>query len=191
MRNLRTSAALGSLSLLMLVSAGCEFGLPAGDEPHREFNFLDMADQPKLKPQRAAPLRVEAPVGAVSVDYHPYPYAADQGVLAGRQLENCQPQAGKAGSVGADGSVRWWLHLGFGVDAIVTTAFAVVVTKVRRIWFYVMPSDVACVDAIADAFGRFDLDGRHHQSFCHAPHQMSCGTYKNLRTPHEHDAVLA
>ncbi|MBW2528391.1 MAG: cytochrome c [Deltaproteobacteria bacterium] len=69
-------------------SAGCDAGFPAGREPHHEFNFLDMADQPKMKPQRAAPRRVEPPVGAVAVDYYPYPYAANQAALASRQLQN-------------------------------------------------------------------------------------------------------
>lgn len=75
-------------SALAGASAGCDAGFPAGREPHHEFNFLDMADQPKMKPQRGAPRRVEPPVGAVAVDYHPYPYAANQAALAARELDN-------------------------------------------------------------------------------------------------------
>ena len=47
-------------------SSACDVGLPAGQEPHHEFNFLDMADQPKVKPQRAVPHRLEPPAGAVA-----------------------------------------------------------------------------------------------------------------------------
>jgi mono/diheme cytochrome c family protein len=78
------------LALLVVVclSGACEIGLPAGAEPHRELNFLDMADQPKLKPQRADLLgerpngMVEPPAGTLAVDQVPYPFTQEQGDLA-------------------------------------------------------------------------------------------------------------
>ena len=93
-RNNHLGATLVSLWLcvtLGLVSLGCEFGLPAGDEPHREFNFGNMFDQPKLKPQRGDLLGDKAvgalapPHGAVAQDEHPYPYTQKQAALAAKQ----------------------------------------------------------------------------------------------------------
>ncbi|MBW2459551.1 MAG: cytochrome c [Deltaproteobacteria bacterium] len=85
MRSLHFVPATGLL--LAGLSGGCDAGLPAGQEPHRELNFLDMADQAKLKPQRGSSERLLPPPGAVAVDYYPYPYAADQGDLAGRRVK--------------------------------------------------------------------------------------------------------
>ena len=79
------------------VLAACDTGLPAGRTPHREFNIIDMGDQPKLKPQRgdlfgALPNGMLAPPqGAVAVDEHPYPFAQDQADAAGAANENPLP----------------------------------------------------------------------------------------------------
>lgn len=87
-------ARLSALLLLALGLPSCEFGLPAGAEPHREGNFIDMGDQPKLKPQRGDLLgetptgMLAPPAGSVAVDELPYPYAQDEGELAGAELEN-------------------------------------------------------------------------------------------------------
>ncbi len=75
-------------NLLGAAASGCDAGFPAGQEPHRELNFLDMANQPKLKPQRGSSEQLLPPAGAVAVDHHPYPYTADQGDLAGQRLTN-------------------------------------------------------------------------------------------------------
>lgn len=82
-----------------LALSGCEFGLPAGPEPHREGNFLDMSDQPKWKPQRRDLLglmpngMILPPPGAVATDELPYPYTPDQGDLAGAELKNPLPDS--------------------------------------------------------------------------------------------------
>ncbi len=87
------SRVLALLASCLLLQA-CEFGLPAGDEPHAEGNFLDMGNQPKLKPQRGDlsgewPLGMLAPpVGAIAVDEQPYPFTQEQAELAGTSLEN-------------------------------------------------------------------------------------------------------
>lgn len=79
-----------------LALQGCEYGLPAGDEPHREFNFTNMGDQPKLKPQRAdrlgeKPLGLMAPpAGAVAMGEHPYPYTQEQAEQAATQKNPLQ-----------------------------------------------------------------------------------------------------
>lgn len=86
--DLRTSATMCVLVGLGFATAGCEIGLPAGSEPHRELNFLDMADQPKAKPQRSDLLgegrvgMMAPPEGAVSVNEEIYPYTQEQGELA-------------------------------------------------------------------------------------------------------------
>jgi mono/diheme cytochrome c family protein len=49
MRRVAHMAALVALTALL---SACDVGLPAGRTPHREGNYLDMVDQPKLKPQR-------------------------------------------------------------------------------------------------------------------------------------------
>lgn len=73
----------------------CEAGLPAGAEPHREFNRLDMSNQPKLKPQRAdlagiLPTGMLAPpAGSLAVDELPYPFAQKEGDRAG--IHNINP----------------------------------------------------------------------------------------------------
>lgn len=82
------------VALALLSGAGCEVGLPAGSEPHRELNFINMGDQPKYKPQRGDlfgedPTGMRAPpVGAVATDEEPYPYDQKQGERAGAELEN-------------------------------------------------------------------------------------------------------
>lgn len=96
----RDSGALRLLATVLAIGAllpACEFGLPAGPEPHREGNFLDMGDQPKLKPQRGDLLgetptgMLAPPVGAIALGEAPYPFAQDEGDLAGTQLENPLP----------------------------------------------------------------------------------------------------
>jgi mono/diheme cytochrome c family protein len=85
--------ALAVVALAALVSA-CDLGLPAGRTPHREGNRLDMADQPKLKPQRRdlfgarATGLMEPPPGTVAVDETPYPYAQNEADRAGAELVN-------------------------------------------------------------------------------------------------------
>ena len=83
--------------LLASILPGCDAGLPAGRTPHREFNFLDMGDQPKLKPQRPDLFgaRVtglfEPPMGAVAVGETPYAYSQARGDEAGAALYNPLP----------------------------------------------------------------------------------------------------
>lgn len=70
--------------------AGCELGIPAGQEPYYELNWTDMGDQPKVKPQRSdltgqTPWGMFAPpVGAVAMDEHPYRFTQNEAELAGR-----------------------------------------------------------------------------------------------------------
>jgi mono/diheme cytochrome c family protein len=91
MRN--RAGALALMGLAALWSA-CDLGLPAGREPHREGNFLDMIDQPKLKPQRkdiflGRPTGLmEPPLGTVAVGEIPYPYAQNEADQAGAELVN-------------------------------------------------------------------------------------------------------
>ncbi len=93
-KHLGAPLRLGAILATCLALSACEFGLPAGSEPHREGNFLDMGDQPKLKPQRGDLLgeqptgMLEPPVGSVATDEMPYPYTQEQGDLAGAELEN-------------------------------------------------------------------------------------------------------
>lgn len=83
-----------SLLLLVTLSLGCELGVPAGSEPFRELNTVDMADQPKLKPQRSDIFGtrgvglIPPPPGAVAVGSEPYPYTKEQANLAGANLKN-------------------------------------------------------------------------------------------------------
>ena len=95
MRNATRTIALVALTALL---SGCDFGLPAGRTPHREGNFLDMGDQPKLKPQRkdifgGRPTGLMEPqpgtlaTGNVDVSY-PYPYAQNEADKAGAELVN-------------------------------------------------------------------------------------------------------
>ena len=91
----RALLVLSGASLLLLPA--CDVGLPAGRTPHREGNFLDMADQPKQKPQRGDLFgnkptgMLEPPPGAVATDEHPYPFAPNEAELAGRKLVNPLP----------------------------------------------------------------------------------------------------
>jgi mono/diheme cytochrome c family protein len=84
----------GALCALLCASSACELGLPAGAEPHRELNRLDMADQPKLKPQRGDLLgetptgMLAPPVGSVATDEHPYPFTQAQAEQAGAAMHN-------------------------------------------------------------------------------------------------------
>ncbi len=92
-------AALLLAAPLVLAAAACDLGLPAGRAPHVEGNRLDMADQPKLKPQRAdifgarATGTMEAPVGAVAIDETPYPFTQAQATEAGLVLTNPLPHS--------------------------------------------------------------------------------------------------
>jgi mono/diheme cytochrome c family protein len=96
-RAARPLIAIALLSLVVGAIIGCDSGLPAGRTPHREFNFLDMGDQPKLKPQRAdlfgaRPTGLLAPpMGAVAVDETVYPFSLNQGQEAGAALSNPLP----------------------------------------------------------------------------------------------------
>lgn len=91
--------ALGSLSAAIVAIAlpACDVGLPAGRTPHREGNRLDMADQPKQKPQRGDLFgdrptgMLEPPAGSVASTERPYPFAQNEAELAGRQLVNPLP----------------------------------------------------------------------------------------------------
>ena len=91
----RALLVLSGASLLLLPA--CDVGLPAGRTPHREGNFLDMADQPKQKPQRGDLFgnkptgMLEPPPGAVATDEHPYPFAQNEAELAGQKLVNPLP----------------------------------------------------------------------------------------------------
>jgi mono/diheme cytochrome c family protein len=95
-RLLLTALALLGMSLLPVL-VGCDSGLPAGRTPHWEFNFIDMGDQPKLKPQRrdlfgSRPTGVlKPPMGAIATDETPYPYAQKDGEAAGAARKNPLP----------------------------------------------------------------------------------------------------
>jgi mono/diheme cytochrome c family protein len=91
MRNATRAFAVVAMAL---VGSGCDLGLPAGRTPHREGNFLDMGDQPKLKPQRGDIFlgrptgMMEPPPGSVAASDTPYAYTQAQGDLAGAELVN-------------------------------------------------------------------------------------------------------
>jgi mono/diheme cytochrome c family protein len=92
----RPTALLVAAAVLSGLLGACEeYGLPAGAEPHRELNFLDMGDQPKGKAQRGdlvgGPDFNPSP-GAVPRGFTPYPYA-DNPELAASRLENPLPAA--------------------------------------------------------------------------------------------------
>ena len=93
----RVPAGLAELTLLTVLSVfsvACDVGLPAGRTPHREGNFLDMNNQPKLKPQRqdlfgARPTGMMEPqAGTVAKGANPYPYAQNEADRAGAELKN-------------------------------------------------------------------------------------------------------
>lgn len=87
----------GALILLGLALPACDGGLPAGRTPHREFNFIDMGDQPKLKPQRrdlfgTRPTGLlEPPMGTIARGEYPYAYGQKDGDAAGAARENPLP----------------------------------------------------------------------------------------------------
>ena len=91
MRNITRARA--PVALIVLI-AGCDLGLPAGRMPHREGNYLDMIDQPKLKPQRKdifdeRPTGLMEPqAGTVAIGEMPYPYAQNEADKAGAELVN-------------------------------------------------------------------------------------------------------
>jgi mono/diheme cytochrome c family protein len=94
MRNAARALAVAAIASLL---AGCDLGLPAGRTPHREGNRLDMADQPKLKPQRKdvfgarATGLMEPQPGTIAVGETPYAYAQNQADQAGADLVNPLP----------------------------------------------------------------------------------------------------
>lgn len=87
MRSLSTTLAL--LGLILAAAPACDQGLPAGRQPHTEFNFLDMANQPKQKPQRAAlfsddPTGMRSPPpGTVALTDTPYLLTQKEGEAEG------------------------------------------------------------------------------------------------------------
>jgi mono/diheme cytochrome c family protein len=93
------SRAARSITLVALavLAGACDVGLPAGRTPHREGNYLDMVDQPKLKPQRkdiflARPTGLMASQpGTVAIGEAPYPYAQNEADKAGAELVNPLP----------------------------------------------------------------------------------------------------
>ena len=90
---MRSARTLAALAALVVFAPGCDLGLPAGKTPHREGNFLDMNDQPKLKPQRkdvfgARPTGMMEPqAGTVAKGDVPYPYAQNEADRAGAELK--------------------------------------------------------------------------------------------------------
>ena len=88
---------VAAAALVVAVLPACDVGLPAGRTPHREGNFLDMADQPKQKPQRGDPFgsrptgMIEPPPGTVATTDAPYPFAPSEAELAGQALVNPLP----------------------------------------------------------------------------------------------------
>lgn len=82
---------------LLVATAGCEVGFPAGQEPFRETNWTDMGNQPKVKPQRGDLLGLNPtgtfapPAGAVAQGEQPYPFRQDQAELAATALQNPLP----------------------------------------------------------------------------------------------------
>lgn len=97
MRNASRAALLVVLAVLVVLLPACDVGLPAGRTPHREGNFLDMNNQPKLKPQRkdlfgARPTGMMEPQpGALAVDETPYPFKQNEADKAGAALKNPLP----------------------------------------------------------------------------------------------------
>jgi mono/diheme cytochrome c family protein len=87
MRNLVTIFTL--LGLMAAAVPACDQGLPAGRQPHTEFNFLDMADQPKQKPQRGALFSddpngmLAPPPGTVAMTDSPYLLTQKEGEAEG------------------------------------------------------------------------------------------------------------
>jgi len=79
------------LPLLAFLTA-CEIGIPAGSDPFYELNTVDMADQPKLKPQRGdlfgtrVVSALPPPDGAIAQGETPYPYRKEEADLAGANL---------------------------------------------------------------------------------------------------------
>jgi mono/diheme cytochrome c family protein len=79
---------------LLLALTACEVGIPAGTEPFYELNQVNMADQPKLKPQRADIFGsrghdlIAPPEGVVARGAEPYPYLQEEAALAAEALRN-------------------------------------------------------------------------------------------------------
>jgi mono/diheme cytochrome c family protein len=86
----RLLALVVAFAAAATAGAGCEFGIPAGQEPHFEFNWTDMGDQPKVKPQRPDLLGLgpwgtyAPPAGAVATGEHPYRFTQAEAELAAR-----------------------------------------------------------------------------------------------------------
>ena len=86
---MRRAAQALTLAALTALLSGCDLGLPAGRTPHSEGNYLDMIDQPKLKPQRKdvfngrATGLMEPQAGTVAVGETPYPFGQKEADLAG------------------------------------------------------------------------------------------------------------
>lgn len=91
-----TRAGAAAVAAAMVLGAlGCnEYGIPAGTSPHREFNFLDMGDQPKVKAQRGdlhgGPSFMPAP-GSIPRGFEPYRYHG-QPEVAAQKLTNPLPE---------------------------------------------------------------------------------------------------
>jgi mono/diheme cytochrome c family protein len=91
---MRKSFRALTLAALTALLSGCDVGLPAGRTPHREGNYLDMIDQPRLKPQRKDIFNgrptglMEPQPGTVAVGEIPYPYAQNEADKAGAELVN-------------------------------------------------------------------------------------------------------
>ena len=100
MLNTRIGARVASAWLvylawgLLCLAWGCEAGLPAGEEQYSELNWTDMADQPKIKPQRGDLFgtwptgSLAPPPGSVAIDQTPYPFTQAQADEAGYSLRN-------------------------------------------------------------------------------------------------------
>ena len=87
--SMRAGAALAFA--MLLGALGCnEYGVAAGTSPHREFNFLDMGDQSKVKAQRGDLLGGSAfapSPGSIPRGFEPYRYHG-QPELAGQNMHN-------------------------------------------------------------------------------------------------------
>ena len=93
MRKVRNLLLAGA-GVMVFALLACEPGLPAGEEPHSDLNWTDMADQPKVKPQRGDLFgrwpngMLAPPAGSLAVDERPYPYTQEQADLAALGWQN-------------------------------------------------------------------------------------------------------